>query len=557
MQNLKEPNERQKAEEQLRLVWVQKTFQIIKEARLHLSKYVEEAQGAEGLASTCTGSKRARTIRQHCRKWLKVRSWLVEVVGIPFPTKLVHLTDYIDHTLPGCPPTHPRSTAAALHFMETAGAVPNAERLSDNPIWTRVIDSAAAKANTGKDERKQAPSMITNMLLSLELYVQNEGHSRYKRLLAWTRLLKIWACMRSDDIQGIVLAKLGMKMGHLEGRLERTKTSGPSRSVAWLPFVVDKKAKLTDKGWLNQGYDILTMPEFGWDRDFLIPRPTQDLESCIKKMATESDLASYFCSILAELKVPVFRDGEWHEGGDQLVPTPGHLFWTGHSERNFAPAIANLKEVSKEDIDRMGRWRVKESTTGSDDYNRSHRILVRRAQLRIVETLKSKTWHQSLRELEQEVLEPYVKFLTERGVDQEEAEERADRLKRDPPNTTEETPTEKWDDEGFSFGGQEDEDIACPQILANEPDDTPAIEAPTSSCKQPEIKYWVGVTFYTRRLHKFGCCPYADRAKNAELVEKLSAASYNCICKHCFKERSPSEDVSSEGESSSSEETQN
>ena len=148
---MEELTDRQRAEEDLRLTWVRKLANLIEEADLPLRQYAKEAQDKEGIMNTCAGNRRARTIRQHCRKWMKIRDWMMKVVGVPFPSKLVHLTDYINHTLPGCPPTHPRSTAAALHFIETAGAIPTAERFSEHPIWVKVIESAVAQASNGKD----------------------------------------------------------------------------------------------------------------------------------------------------------------------------------------------------------------------------------------------------------------------------------------------------------------------------------------------------------------------------------------------------------------------
>ena len=55
-------------------------------------------------------------------------------------------------------------------------------------------------------------------------------------------------------------------------------------------------------------------------------------------------------------------------------------------------------------------------------------------------------------------------------------------------------------------------------------------------------------------MHRIGGCPSSDSAVNVELVESIRGATYNAICKKCFRWQAPEEDFSSEGESSSSEE---
>ena len=42
------------------------------------------------------------------------------------------------------------------------------------------------------------------MVISLELYVINEGNKKFTRAMAWIRLLKLWGSLRSDDLRGII-----------------------------------------------------------------------------------------------------------------------------------------------------------------------------------------------------------------------------------------------------------------------------------------------------------------------------------------------------------------
>ena len=68
-----------------------------------------------------------------------------------------------------------------------------------------------------------------------------------------------------------------------------------------------------------------------------------------------------------------------------------------------------------------------------------------------------------------------------------------------------------------------------------------------------KIKFWIGKTFYTRRLHRLDGCPSSRSAVNIEFVEDVTTAEYNCLCKKCFKQDVINDEVSSDEESSSSE----
>ena len=65
--------ERANQEEDLRKAWVQKVQELIREAGLPLSKFAANSADPAGIWDACAGSRRAITIRQHCRKWQKVR----------------------------------------------------------------------------------------------------------------------------------------------------------------------------------------------------------------------------------------------------------------------------------------------------------------------------------------------------------------------------------------------------------------------------------------------------------------------------------------------------
>ena len=67
-----------------------------------------------------------------------------------------------------------------------------------------------------------------------------------------------------------------MTLRGLEGRFDRTKTSGAGRRVRWLPFFVAKGAFFLCPDWLRTGYEIWQREGFYFPRDYLLPRPSED-----------------------------------------------------------------------------------------------------------------------------------------------------------------------------------------------------------------------------------------------------------------------------------------
>eukprot|EP00969_Alexandrium_andersonii_P209704 9263291-Alexandrium_andersonii.AAC.1 len=70
----------------------------------------------------------------------------------------------------------------------------------------------------------------------MELLVMDEAAPQFVRAFAWVKFVKVWAALRSDDLQGLLPAELRLLPSGLEGMLGRTKTCGPGRRVRWLPI---------------------------------------------------------------------------------------------------------------------------------------------------------------------------------------------------------------------------------------------------------------------------------------------------------------------------------
>eukprot|EP00973_Karenia_brevis_P061701 8580477-Karenia_brevis.AAC.1 len=65
------------------------------------------------------------------------------------------------------------------------------------------------------------------MVVSLELMIFDESVTAYLRFVAWSKLLRIWGSLRSDDLQGLAPHLLRWTPSGVTGHLDRSKTSGP------------------------------------------------------------------------------------------------------------------------------------------------------------------------------------------------------------------------------------------------------------------------------------------------------------------------------------------
>ena len=192
------------------------------------------------------------------------------------------------------------------------------------------------------------------------------------RVVAWTRLVKVFGVLRSDDMQRINPSEVDLAEGGLTARLRRTKTSGAGKKVKDLRLFVPVGAWVCAEGWLEVGYR-LWREAAPWPRDHFLPRLGVDMKSFTRRVAEPADLAAMNSKVLELLKVPAV--GLRGSAGDAsllaavLVPV-----WSGHSERaTLASGLAALG-VPRGERDPLGRW----CAEGSDTYIRSYRALVKR-----------------------------------------------------------------------------------------------------------------------------------------------------------------------------------
>ena len=154
--------------------------------------------------------------------------------------------------------------------MEEKGEVPFERRLSATTILKNTLRSFEQQLQAGAPDVEKAPSYTTIMLIAPELMIISDEDPIYVRIYAWVLLIRVWASLRCDDTVGVRPAHVRLTELGLEGRLDRTKTSGPGRCVRRLHFFVSRQAYVGTQSWLATGYD-LWRHTFRYERDYMLP----------------------------------------------------------------------------------------------------------------------------------------------------------------------------------------------------------------------------------------------------------------------------------------------
>ena len=204
----------------------------------------------------------------------------------------------------------------------------------------KSIERATAEAEEGGKEQLRAPRFPVVVLGGLEKLVGDLKVPVVLRVVAWTRLVKVYGALRADDLQRIVPDDVELTESGLNARMRRTKTSGAGKKVKDLRLFVPAGAWLREEGWLALGFK-LWRAEAPKRRDHFLPRPARDLKGFGDKAAEPADMAAVNSLVLEALRAPCSR-------GRPLLAKALVPVWSGHSERaTVASGLAALGFVKK------------------------------------------------------------------------------------------------------------------------------------------------------------------------------------------------------------------
>ena len=321
------------------------------------------------------GKARPTTVKKRVRDWEVMTRWLQWFRGRQWPACSTDLVDYLAaRVAQGCPPSFPESLRSAVLWVEARTGHKIENTFGREEFFKKNVDRAAVVAMTEAEAVKKAPCIPLIVIAALECRVMNMEAAMGMRVMAWSRLLKVFGVMRWDDLQRLRPRDASLRASGLVGLLTQTKTSGAGKKVRDLPLFIPGDAYVLCAEWLRTGHGLWS--QLGSKgRDYFLPRFTEDLENCFNVPASSGDLAILGRKVLEETKVPVWgSDGSdtWSEGPMPLVPGPLLNGWSGHSERCTLPSLFAAMGIAKQDRDPLGRW----SPSGSDDYVRTYRALV-------------------------------------------------------------------------------------------------------------------------------------------------------------------------------------
>jgi hypothetical protein len=520
----------------------------LRESELPVVALAVSAADPDGLLRMTAGARRGTTIRNRVLQWRRMADWMRSACGRPWPSSVVVLIDYLcDVVDGGAPPSMPERIAAMISFFEKAGAVLGPDRLSAHPLWLSAVRDTAARLAVDAPAPKKAAMLPAIFIMAMEAAVHDVGYPLFKRFVAWVRLLKVWAALRSDDTEGMVPQGLRLTDTGIEGVLERSKTSGPGRRCRHLPFFVSHRAFLGHKGWLQCGYDLMRSSSLSYPRDYLVPIAGPDYDGVIHKMARYQDRALYGRALLVDL-APTPSVGTPAKFLEAWPRAAG--YWTEHSERNFLPTVAAALGFDKGQRDYIGRWKP---GAQSDDYVRSARQILDKLQAEVARRLRAEPHF--IDELDIRV--GLEKYLHKFEVEQETVDELIAAISQAPgvraPAAASST---------YANGGG---DTESSDGFGSDDDPTPIGGTPVSSDHEQDnvvdrdmdLPYWLCHTRNRqhRCLHRVGGCHLSPGVRAVPLdFEYLSTVQastrvYDAKCKRCF----PLQDGTPASSSSSSE----
>lgn len=401
-------DQRKKLTELERNRWLDHVVDILKGADLPVIAKAALTSDPLQALRRAVGRRRAKTLRSRVKIWQKVRLWMQCVHNHEWPAHIGQMLDYLsDITSDTYGKSVPGSISGALSFFEAIGCVADKDKISTDALWRSCVDERTMSAGNSGAAIKKAFHYFVIMLLSLELFIVSQK-PKYKRAIAWLKLVKVFATLRADDTQGIDVMRLILTPLALRGILRVTKTTGPGKRTGEVPFYVTRQAGFSGRDWLLEGFNL--WQEMISNRDYFVGAPNRDFTSMTTRMADYSVMSSMSRAVLGDLVVPERQaDGSWEEKQPHmlLLPYPGTLFFTEHSERHEIPTITAANGKAKPDRDSLGRWGIGD---GSDSYLMTMKHVVLRLQR---ETCLELSEGPSNYE-EEELFEGYRMFLQKR-----------------------------------------------------------------------------------------------------------------------------------------------
>ena len=253
-------NSRVAAEEGVRRTLAAKALEVLRDTGLigPSERLVPEKEKA--LLMRLSKGLRARTLRLRVQSVIKATRWVWAArngvwLKCPedFETYLIDMS-----TQKGVGVSTYESARYGLLYLEAAAGKRPEDMISMSPAIRNTISELSLQTSTNvQKKKKQAPQLLTSMLINLEKLVMEEEKPIYHRAYAWLKLVSFWCALRGDDATWIKASSLKYNNAYgLQGELARSKTTGPGKKVLSRPIVVGPDAYFNDKAWCTTGMGI-------------------------------------------------------------------------------------------------------------------------------------------------------------------------------------------------------------------------------------------------------------------------------------------------------------
>eukprot|EP00435_Cladocopium_sp_Y103_P006564 s4728_g2.t1 len=508
---------------------------IIKRAGLPVVQLVSTLDDPETAWTHLFAARRANTLKNRFKSWRPFENWLELHRGRCFPTSCKDIIDYMQFRVDeGCGKTVPESFSIALNLIEVLGRVPEDQQLSRDPLWLGHIKSWGAELSADSPPRRPAEMYTVAMIISLELTVEDETESLFKRALSWVVLVMVWAALRCDDVQSVlphrsILTNFGLKL-----LLGKTKTTGPDKPQKEIVAHVFRTVSLTGTDWLGIGYRIWDTEQFSFRRDYLVMEPKRDWSGVRRKFLPPADLSSLIRKLLSSLRVPQRRSAYWELMGTSLLLPDGlEMHFSGHSPRNFVTSVAALIGFSKDMRAYLGRWSI--GMTSSEEYVRTARQVVYKIQRAvnraIVEGFEEEYY-------EDEAMDSLCKAAEDGGANPNRIRKRhtvmgsfTGRHCLGAKYPTLEVRPDDWVDVADDDGVDD-----LPPVLEDKARAF-AADAAKRDAAEDSHKYFVTVSRRAahRRLHMMGCFVKPTNCCEVRLFNTVTSEDFDAICRACKK----------------------
>jgi hypothetical protein len=503
------PRAQFQAEEEDRRRWIQEACKILVQDKHPVANMGDGSGGVEYLKRVF-GGRRGRTLRLRVRTWKKVRTWMVAAGRPALPQGdegAKALVVYLDELAMGtCGRSVPRAIVASLAMFESCGGVKAGERVASHTLVTSVVADLERELALGAlRPRRKAPHYLVSLIAAFEDKVCNTAALPYQRLYAWWKLVRVWGCMRFDDILHVEPAGVSLVADCLILTIRSSKTTGAGRRVEVVYAYVAKGACVKNPEWLVLGLALLEKMAGHVVRDYLLPLPTADLTSVRRGPVRYQDALNMTRVLIKDLV----------GGADaKLLSDEAASYWSEHGDRAQLPSWAACCGASRPALDALGRWKA----SSSAEYTRTARQLILSTQLLVTTTIKENLDKKDV--LGEEVIyEGLRKHLVDKGVAPGVVESQVRTLRSFKP---------------LAEGAQEVESKL--EIAETLVQDAEASEAANHEQIGPYIVS-ISMRAQVRCLHKVrGCWRRAgiDFANFEDHGSSRAKAKFNRVCKQCW-----------------------